>query len=68
MNTILFYISIVEMDLFTKLFFLSFVVFIVLSYYLACCKKKTPIFYAQIAAGCGMFVTSKIGRTFLGLD
>lgn len=54
------------MDVFTQLFFLSFVVFIVLSFYLVCCTKKTPVFYAQIAAGCGMFVTSKIGRRFLG--
>ena len=41
--------------------------FISLSGYLLCCTKKTNIFYLQIASGCGMFATSKIGRTFLGL-
>lgn len=56
------------MDTFTTLFWLSSVLFFGLSVYLLCCSKRTPIFYAQIASGCGMFVTSKIGRTFLGLD
>ena len=56
------------MDLFTKLFWLSSLAFIVLSVYLLCCTKRTPVFYAQIASGCGMFATSKIGRTFLGLE
>jgi hypothetical protein len=56
------------MDMFTSLFFLSFFLFVVLSMYLACCTKKTPIFYAQIASGLGMFATSKIGRKFLGLE
>ena len=56
------------MDLFTVLFWISFLLFISLSVYLACCTKRTPIFYAQIASGCGMFVTSKIGRKFLGLE
>jgi hypothetical protein len=56
------------MDIFTSLFFLSFFLFIVLSIYLVCCTKKTPIFYAQIASGLGMFATSKIGRKFLGLE
>jgi len=56
------------MDTFTRLFWLSSVLFFGLSVYLLCCSKRTPIFYAQIASGCGMFVTSKIGRTFLGLD
>ena len=56
-----------RMDLFTQLFWLSSILFVVLSSYLVCCTKRTPIFYAQIASGCGMFVTSKIGRTFLGL-
>jgi hypothetical protein len=60
--------SSVEMDMFTSLFFLSFFLFVVLSMYLVCCTKKTPIFYAQIASGLGMFVTSKIGRKFLGLE
>ena len=56
------------MDTFTKLFWLSSILFIVLSGYLLCCTKRTPIFYAQIAAGCGMFITSKIGRKFLRLE
>jgi len=49
-------------------FWLFSVLFIVLSGYLLCCTKRTNIFYAQIASGCGMFATSKIGRTFLGLE
>jgi hypothetical protein len=56
------------MDIFTNLFWLSALLFVGLSAYLVCCTKKTPIFYAQIASGVGMFVTSKIGRKFLGLD
>ena len=56
------------MDLFTKLFWLSSLLFAVLSVYLLCCVKKSPVFYAQIASGLGMFVTSKIGRKFLGLE
>jgi len=56
------------MDMFTQLFWLSSILFVALSVYLLCCTKRTPIFYAQISAGCGMFITSKIGRKFLGLD
>jgi hypothetical protein len=56
------------MDNFTKLFWLSFLVFVGLSLYLLCCTKRTPIFYAQISAGFAMFITSKIGRNFLGLE
>jgi hypothetical protein len=56
------------MDFYTKLFWLSFLVFIGLSFYLLCCTKRTPVFYAQIASGFAMFATSKIGRTFLGLE
>ena len=56
------------MDNFTKLFWFFFILFIVLSIYLLCCTKKTNIFYLQIASGIGMFVTSKIGRTFLRLE
>jgi hypothetical protein len=56
------------MDTFTQLFWFCFLLFIVLSFYLVSCTKRTPIFYAQIAAGVGMFVTSKIGRKFLGLE
>lgn len=55
------------MDLFTQLFWIFFLLFVVLSYYLLCCTKKSNIFYLQIACGFGMFVTSKIGRNFLGL-
>lgn len=63
------------MDKFTKLFWIFSLLFIILSMYLLCCNlesgsstKKTNIFYLQIASGCGMFATSKIGRTFLGLE
>ena len=56
------------MDNYTKLFWLSSILFIFLSAYLLCCTKRTPIFYAQIGAGCGMFITSKIGRKFVGLE
>ncbi len=56
------------MDFFTKLFWLSSLVFIGLSLYLVCCTKRSPIFYLQIASGLGMFITSKIGRKFLGLE
>ena len=56
------------MDTFTKLFWLSALLFFGLSVYLLCCTKKTPVFYAQIASGIGMFITSKIGRNFLGLE
>jgi len=48
-------------------FWLFFILFISLSGYLLCCNKKTNILYFQIGSGCGMFVTSKIGRKFLGL-
>ena len=56
------------MDTFTHLFWLCSILFISLSIYLLCCNKKTDIFYAQIASGCGMFITSKIGRSFLGFN
>jgi hypothetical protein len=49
-------------------FVIFFILFISLSMYLLCCTKKTNIFYAQIASGCGMFITSDIGRKFLGLN
>jgi hypothetical protein len=55
------------MDIFTQLFWLSFLLFCGLSVYLLCCTKRTAVFYAQIGSGLAMFVTSKIGRTFLGL-
>ena len=56
------------MNMFTALFWTSFLLFVGLSMYLLCCTKRTPVFYAQIASGLAMFVTSKIGRTFLGLE
>jgi hypothetical protein len=56
------------MDIFTQLFWIFSLLFIVLSAYLLCCSKKSNIFYLQIASGCGIFATSKIGRNFLGLD
>lgn len=56
------------MDIFTSLFWLSSLLFISLSAYLLCCTKKSAVFYAQIASGIGMFVTSKIGRKFLRLE
>jgi hypothetical protein len=55
------------MDNFTIFFWFFSLLFITLSFYLLCCNKKTNIFYIQIASGCGMFATSKIGRNFLGL-
>ena len=56
------------MDFYTCLFWMFFLVFVILSGYLLCCTKKTDIFYIQIASGLGMFVTSKIGRSFLGIS
>ena len=56
------------MDFYTQLFWMFFLVFVILSGYLLCCTKKTNIFYLQIASGLGMFVTSKIGRSFLGIS
>ena len=56
------------MDIFTKLFWLSFLLFIGISVYLLNCTKRTSALYAQIAAGVAMFITSKIGRKFLGLE
>lgn len=56
------------MDFYTQLFWVFFFMFVVLSGYLLCCTKKTKIFYFQITAGLGMFVTSKIGRIFLGIS
>ena len=56
------------MDFYTRLFWMFFLVFVILSGYLLCCTKKSNIFYIQIASGLGMFVTSKIGRSFLGIS
>jgi hypothetical protein len=47
-------------------FWLFSILFISLSGYLLCCTKKSNVFYLQIGSGIGMFVTSKIGRNFLG--
>ncbi len=55
------------MDTFTQLFWMFFLFFIILSGFLLCCTKKSNVFYLQISCGIGMFVTSKIGRNFLGL-
>lgn len=55
------------MDLFTVSFWVFYLVFIVLSVYLVSYKKVDEVLYMQIASGVGMFVTSKIGRTFLGI-
>jgi len=56
------------MDFNTRLFWMFFLVFVILSGYLLCCTKKSNMFYIQIASGLGMFVTSKIGRSFLGIS
>lgn len=56
------------MDTYTSLFWLSFLLFIVLSFYLLRSTKRSPVFYAQIGSGFAMFATSKIGREFLGLQ
>jgi hypothetical protein len=56
------------MDTFTQLFWLSAILFVVLSVYLLFCTKRSNVFYAQIASGVGIFATSKIGRKFLGLE
>ena len=56
------------MDKFTLFFWIFTAVFVSLSAYLVCCTKKSRLFYAQVASGCGIFATSKIGRKFLGLE
>lgn len=56
------------MDIYTNLFWLFTITFIILSGYLLCCTRKTNIFYLQIISGCGIFAMSKIGRKFLGLE
>ena len=55
------------MDMFSQLFWMFFLFFIILSVFLLCCTKKSNVFYLQIACGVGMFITSKIGRTYLNL-
>lgn len=56
------------MDIFTKLFWFFSLLFFSSSIFLLGCVKKSSIFYIQIASGCGLFATSKIGRKFLGLE
>ena len=56
------------MDFYTRLFWMFFLIFVILSGYLLCCTKKSNMFYFQIASGLGMFVTSKLGRSFLGIS
>ena len=56
------------MDTFTQIFWISALLFIVMSVYLLMCTKRSNAFYIQIAAGCGMFASSKIGRKFLRLE
>lgn len=55
------------MDIFTQLFWMFFLLFIILSVFLLCCTKRSNVFYLQIVCGIGMFITSKIGRSYLGL-
>jgi len=54
------------MDTFTRLFWIFFLLFNILSISLLYDIKKN-VLYVQIACGFGMFITSKIGRKFLGL-
>ena len=56
------------MDIFTQLFWISTLIFIILSGYLLCCTQRSNLFYLQIVSGLGIFATSKIGRKFLGLE
>ena len=58
------------MDVYTVSFWAFYLLFIVLSTYLVSYKKadNVRVLYLQIASGFGMFATSKIGRTFLGLQ
>lgn len=54
--------------MYTMLFWLSTLIFAGLSIILLYYPIKTPVLYGQIASGCGMFITSKIGRKFVGLE
>jgi len=54
--------------MFTNLFWASSLLFVGLSVYLFSTTKGSTILYAQIAAGYAMFITSKIGRKFFGLE
>jgi hypothetical protein len=55
------------MDIFTTLFWINFLLFVGLSLYLLS-STTSPLFYVQIVSGFGMFITSKIGRKFLGIE
>ena len=55
------------MDTFTRLFWMFFLLFNMLSVYLLYHTKGCIILYLQITCGFGMFITSKIGRKFLGI-
>ena len=55
------------MDTFTVFFWVFTITFILLSAYLLP-SNNNPLLYTQIACGVGIFATSKIGRTFLGLE
>jgi len=60
--------SLSRMDTFTVLFWVFTLMFVSLSAYLLCCKKKSTVFYLQIVSGLGIFATSKLGRKFLGIE
>lgn len=51
---------------FTALFWISSILFFVLSILLV--SKGDSILYLQVVAGSLMFASSKIGRKFLGLE
>ena len=55
------------MDTFTLMFWVFFLLFNILSVSLLYHTKGCIILYIQIACGFGMFITSKIGRKFLGI-
>ncbi len=55
------------MDSFTRLFWMFFLLFNISSIFLLYYTKGSIVLYMQITCGFGMFVTSKIGRKYLGL-
>ena len=55
------------MDTFTAIFWAATIAFGVLSFMLVSSFSKNTL-YLQILAGSLMFASSKIGRTFLGLE
>jgi len=56
------------MDIFTILFWACSLLFVGLSVFLFFTTRGSSVLYTQIAAGYGMFLTSKIGRKFIGLE